>query len=230
MKLTDLRAKILLARQLQYSARAVCQHHRSDLSAHSRTHTRIRHLHARHIGLRHRHNLLVPPPLPAPRPPMIFLPRSLSNIADARNALGHLKAVFNAQTLNEVPFKIYPAQEYALDAKGVSFGWESTMKEEEVKGKGKGRKKAMVSEKEKEKIVEAGEEPEEERPFQVQNITMRMPRGTLAGVVGRVGAGKSSLMQGLMKEMPCLGGELSFGGGVAYSAQTAWIQTATVLK
>ncbi|KAJ6548467.1 ABC protein [Mycena capillaripes] len=162
------------------------------------------------------------------RQPMMFLPRSLSNIADARNALGRLKAVFNAQTLDEAPFKIDPAQEYALDAKGVSFEWESTMKEEEVKGKGKGGKKAMASEKEKEKMVEAGEEPEEERPFQVQSITMRIPRGTLAGVVGRVGAGKSSLMQGLIGEMRRIGGELSFGGGVAYCAQTAWIQNATV--
>jgi hypothetical protein len=59
---------------------------------------------------------------------MMFLQRSLSNIADARNALGRFKAMFNAQTLNEPPFKIDPAQEYALQAQGVSFEWESTMK------------------------------------------------------------------------------------------------------
>ncbi|KAJ6530726.1 hypothetical protein B0H19DRAFT_967486 [Mycena capillaripes] len=57
---------------------------------------------------------------------------------------------------------------------------------------------------------------------------MRIPRGTLAGVVGRVGVGKSSLMQGPIGEMRRIGGELSFGGGVAYCAQTAWIQNATV--
>ncbi|KAJ6536081.1 hypothetical protein B0H19DRAFT_1382882 [Mycena capillaripes] len=119
------------------------------------------------------------------------------------NALGRfdIKAVFNVKTLNEAPFTIDPAQEYALDAKGVSFEWESTMKEEEAKGKGKGGKKAMVSEKEKEKM----------------KIMMRIPRGTLAGFVGHVGAGKSSLMQGMRRI-----------GGVAYYAQTAWIHNATV--
>ncbi|KAJ7907763.1 hypothetical protein B0H13DRAFT_2273574, partial [Mycena leptocephala] len=41
-------------------------------------------------------------------------------------------------------------------------------------------------------IIESlrGRRAEEERPFQVQNVTIRIPRGTLASVVGRVGVGK----------------------------------------
>ncbi|KAJ6521987.1 hypothetical protein B0H19DRAFT_1086291 [Mycena capillaripes] len=175
-------------------------------SPRSRIYARIRHLHARHIRLRHCHH---------PHSlfqlfcqPMMSLPRSLSNIADARNAL--LKASFNAQTLNEAPFKIDAA---ALDAKGGGGG--------EGQGQGERREEDDGLEKEKEKMVEAGEKPEEEWPFQVQNITMRILHGTLVGVVGRVGAGKSSLMQGLIGEMWRIGGELSFGGGVAYCTQTA---------
>jgi hypothetical protein len=49
------------------------------------------------------------------------------------------------------------------------------------------------------------------------------------GVSG-LGADKSSLMQGLIGEMIHIGGELSFGGGVAYYAQTTWIRNATVVS
>ncbi|KAJ7063750.1 ABC protein [Mycena amicta] len=151
------------------------------------------------------------------RQPMMFLPRALSNIADARNALHRITHVFTAQTLDEAPFDIDPTQEYGLEAVDASFEWETAL-QEELKEKTKGGKGGAKKPK----------DDEDTPPFQVQNITMRIPRGSLTGIVGRVGSGKSSLIQGLIGEMRKIGGSLSFGGTVAYCPQTAWIQNATV--
>ncbi|KAJ6528832.1 hypothetical protein B0H19DRAFT_1083174 [Mycena capillaripes] len=155
--------------------------------------------------------------------------RSLSNIADARNALGRFKAVFNAQTLDEAPFKIDPAQEYALDAQGVSFEWESTMKEE-VKGKGKaGRRRWCLKRRRRRwwRREESRRRSGRSR-CRTSRCASRAGRSRASLGVSGLGAGKSSLMQGLIGEMGRIGGELSFGGGVAYYTQTTWIRNATV--
>ncbi|KAF7312081.1 ABC protein [Mycena indigotica] len=154
------------------------------------------------------------------RQPMMFLPRALSNIADARNALNRLTRVFQAETFDndKAAFIVNPNQDLALRIQDACFKWESPLKEEDNTNTKGG--------KEPEKFKTA--ELEDQEPFAIQNVTMRIPRGTLSGVVGRVGSGKSSLIQGLIGEMRHTGGEFSFGGRVAYSPQTAWIQNATL--
>ncbi|KAJ7777514.1 ABC protein [Mycena maculata] len=154
------------------------------------------------------------------RQPMMFLPRALSNIADSRNALHRLEAAFHAEVLTDVPFVIDPTQELALDVRNVSFEWETSPSAKEAKSASEAKSSA--------KLKEDEAEPVDDKPFQVRNVDMRIPRGTLAGVVGRVGSGKSSLMQGLIGEMKRIGGEFSFGGKVAYCPQTAWIQNASL--
>ncbi|KAJ7454700.1 ABC protein [Mycena latifolia] len=156
------------------------------------------------------------------RQPMMFLPRALSNIADARNALNRLSRLLHAEVLTGVAFKIDPKQEFALDAKDMSFEWESGAKEREAKTKSAAENRVA------DKMSDEDAESQDDQPFRIQNVDMRIPRGTLAGVVGRVGSGKSSLMQGLIGEMKCIGGDFSFGGKVAYCPQTAWIQNASL--
>ncbi|KAJ6577414.1 P-loop containing nucleoside triphosphate hydrolase protein [Mycena capillaripes] len=154
------------------------------------------------------------------RQPMMFLPRALSNIADGRNALNRLTRTFHAEVLTDVPFKIDPTQAFALEVNDASFEWESGSKDDDTKPGTAAEAKSAAKLK--------AEDAEDDPPFRVQHIDMRIPRGTLAGVVGRVGSGKSSLLQGLIGEMRQLGGDFSFGGKVAYCPQTAWIQNASL--
>lgn len=51
--------------------------------------------------------------------------------------------------------------------------------------------------------------------------------GELVCVVGRVGCGKTSLVQALLGEMECESGRVAVGGSLAYAAQQAWIINAT---
>lgn len=60
--------------------------------------------------------------------------------------------------------------------------------------------------------------------FQVKDVNLTIPRGSLTAIVGPVGSGKSSLLQGLIGEMRRIEGSVSFGGSVAYCPQSAWIQ------
>ncbi|GJE88588.1 ABC transporter C family protein [Phanerochaete sordida] len=160
------------------------------------------------------------------RQPLMFLPRALSATTDAQTAIARLQVLFRAPLMDRAPFDVDPAQKLALAVRDASFEWEESLATKEAKealakakGKrGKGPAPAPV----------AVPKKEDSPPFQVRNVTMLVPRGSLVAIVGAVGSGKSSLLLGLIGEMRKLGGEVSFGGPVAYCAQTAWIQNATL--
>ena len=95
-----------------------------------------------------------------------------------------------------------------------------------VKKREEEKEKAKDNKKRKETPKEAARGP----PFRVQNVTLHIPRGQLFAIVGSVGSGKSSLLQGLIGEMRRTGGDVVFGGRVGYCQQTAWIQNATVVS
>ena len=57
---------------------------------------------------------------------------------------------------------------------------------------------------------------------------MQIKRGQLVAIVGAVGAGKSSILSGLIGEMLHLSGSVTFGGKIAYCSQSAFIQNATL--
>ena len=65
---------------------------------------------------------------------------------------------------------------------------------------------------------------DEENVFTLKDIDMSIPRGQLVAIVGAVGSGKTSLLQGIIGEMRRTSGSVKFGGSVAYSSQSAWIQ------
>ncbi|CAI7808010.1 unnamed protein product [Closterium sp. NIES-53] len=60
------------------------------------------------------------------------------------------------------------------------------------------------------------------------DVTLDIPPGQLVIVVGEVGAGKSSLLAGLLGEITRVAGSVSVAGRVAYTSQDPWILNATV--
>ncbi|KAK7017781.1 ABC protein [Favolaschia claudopus] len=165
------------------------------------------------------------------RQPMLFLPRALSAIADAQNALARLSLVFHAPLRDNEPFVVDTNQDAGLWAEGVSWVWEVAVDKpfgshDEGHGKRKHKKGKKSRPNSTEKIDFVAEDDAE--PFALKNISLSIPRGTLAAIVGRVGSGKSSLLQGLIGEMRSTQGKWSFGASVAYCPQGAWIQNATL--
>ncbi|ORY50511.1 P-loop containing nucleoside triphosphate hydrolase protein [Rhizoclosmatium globosum] len=62
----------------------------------------------------------------------------------------------------------------------------------------------------------------------LKNINLNIPKGALTAIVGSVGGGKSSLLSAIIGEMRRVSGGVAVSGTIAYAAQTAWIQNATV--
>eukprot|EP00058_Branchiostoma_floridae_P022116 XP_002607606.1 hypothetical protein BRAFLDRAFT_71484 [Branchiostoma floridae] len=70
-------------------------------------------------------------------------------------------------------------------------------------------------------------------PFAVRSVSeaiiaTRRMKGTLLGVCGSVGAGKSSVISAILNEMRLVKGGVAVEGEIAYVAQQAWILNATV--
>ncbi|KAF8202113.1 multidrug resistance-associated ABC transporter [Pholiota molesta] len=62
----------------------------------------------------------------------------------------------------------------------------------------------------------------------LEGISLSVKKGELVGVLGRVGAGKTSLLSAIIGEMTRREGEVIVTGSVAYAPQNPWILSATV--
>jgi ATP-binding cassette subfamily C (CFTR/MRP) protein 1 len=86
------------------------------------------------------------------------------------------------------------------------------------------QKKKAKKQKEKEPVKE--QVPKD--LFRLSKLDFSVNRGSKVAIVGAVGSGKSSLLSGLIGEMPKLTGSLEVHGTVAYCAQQPWILTDTI--
>lgn len=62
----------------------------------------------------------------------------------------------------------------------------------------------------------------------LSNLNINFPRGRLIGVIGTCGAGKSSLLQVILRELPVESGSIHISGSISYASQDAWVFAASV--
>lgn len=62
----------------------------------------------------------------------------------------------------------------------------------------------------------------------LDSVNIRVQPGSLLAVIGRVGAGKSSLIQAILRELPLTSGEIKVNGEVSYASQEPWLFSASV--
>ncbi|KAH9476173.1 ABC-type transporter cicA [Psilocybe cubensis] len=81
-------------------------------------------------------------------------------------------------------------------------------------------------------VVDPKDQPDnassEEKPFGLENLHIEIQKGSFVAIVGRVGSGKSSVLQAMIGEMKKTNGDVTFGGTIAYVPQSPWIRNATV--
>ena len=153
---------------------------------------------------------------------------------DAKNAFSRIQEVFEAESLPDEQVEDIELKN-ALEVDDASFTWDAPPPEPgSGKGKGKGKK-----DKKKPATVPTppGSVPgstrvsasqEAEKVFKFQKTTLQIPRGQVVAIVGPVGSGKSSFLQGLIGEMRKESGSVRFGGSVSYCPQNAWIQVSVL--
>ncbi|KAF8318754.1 ABC protein [Clavulina sp. PMI_390] len=157
------------------------------------------------------------------RQPLMFLPRSLSAVADGLNAFSRLSQVLQAETLDH-EILIDEDAEYAVQVKNASFEWESAPAPTKTGGSKKGTQPAPSK-----ASAKPSESAPSAEPFAIRNLSLSIPRGgSVYAIVGPIGGGKSSLLNGLIGEMRKTEGEVRFGGRLAFCAQLPWIQNATL--
>lgn len=163
---------------------------------------------------------------------MSVLPTVFSFLSDGHVAAGRIANILKA---DEQPdeLAVYPAQELAIDATGnfefetedskidATQGWtQSPQASESAAEKEQGTDTvAVLTEDEKHWVHER---------FALRDINLRIPRGAFVCVLGRIGSGKSALLQGLLGDMKHTHGHVHFGAGVSLVTQIPWIQSATV--
>ena len=62
----------------------------------------------------------------------------------------------------------------------------------------------------------------------MKDISVRIPKGSLVAIVGRVGSGKTSFVSSLVGEMTKKSGIVMVNGSMSLSAQQAWLVNDTV--
>ena len=171
--------------------------------------------------------------------PLSQLPLSIAMGTDAMVALMRIEKCLLAEEFQEELIVDHAAPD-AVRAR-ASFGWETNDPELLfARGKGRPDKKQehaeikavqdmILGRKRKdpppEKVVDLDDR---DQPFALRGVDLTIPRGSFTCIVGRVGSGKSSLLQGLIGEMKRLEGEVVFGGTTSYFAQQPWIVNASV--
>lgn len=170
---------------------------------------------------------------------MRILPMAFTAVSDAHVAVTRIGKLLLADELpNEV--QINPNAKYAIQAEG-DFTFESS-KPPDAKGgplvfakdrkamaeKKKAKKAAKLRQKKGLPPLEDTKKEDEGVPFQIRNINLQIPRGSLVCVVGRIGSGKSALLQALIGEMRATRGEVVFGGPLSYFQQTPWVQNCSL--
>ena len=161
--------------------------------------------------------------------------QAFSSITDAANAAERLSEVFEAELL-EKTHEVNEDLSVAIQVKDATFTWDSSPPDE-LDGKNNTETKATFPSKHNTNFEAATisanassqekarvQAEEEDHVFQVRDISMEIQRGKLVALVGPVGSGKTSLLQGLIGEMRKTNGCISFGGSVGYCPQSAWIQ------
>ncbi|KAG6830040.1 hypothetical protein H0H92_002458 [Tricholoma furcatifolium] len=173
------------------------------------------------------------------RIPLAFFPFVLSTFTDALVALRRISKFLLAEELEE-QFLIDYGRKTAVSVDG-DFTWEVAGKPEEKHSQtdAKGRKKGKKSKK-SESVLPTSVDPasssslggedwsEEDKPFELEGLKLKVSKGSFVAIVGRVGSGKSSVLQAMIGEMRKTRGNVKFGGDIAYVPQNAWIQNATL--
>ncbi|KAJ7183174.1 ABC transporter [Mycena filopes] len=161
------------------------------------------------------------------RLPLMFLPVSFSSIADALNASYRLYDVFVAETFEDTQVRD-DKLDVAVEVVHASFAWDGPPPDAEDGKKKKGKKPTPLETAANTAAALEQAKVDEEKVFKMTDLNFTIPRGQLVAIIGAVGSGKTSLLQGIIGEMRRTEGSVKFGGSVGYCPQTAWIQNATI--
>lgn len=121
----------------------------------------------------------------------------------------------NGGVMKELPTIVELPPKVSMSLKNLTAKWDS------VKG-------AQVGKKKKKRSPTIVELTDDTGAPTLDDINIDFKKGKLIGVIGPVGAGKSSLLQAILRELPLKSGSVLYNGKVSYAAQEAWVFAGSV--
>ncbi|XP_053721093.1 ATP-binding cassette sub-family C member 12 isoform X1 [Synchiropus splendidus] len=138
---------------------------------------------------------------------LALLPMCVKSLAEASVAAARLQRILLLE--NPEPYMVHtkdPAS--ALVLENATLSWTKPRSRTSVADGVAGHK---------------GAEESAEPQATLRNISFTLPKGTLLGVCGNVGSGKTSLISSILEQMHLLHGSVQANGSFAYVSQQAWI-------
>ncbi len=161
--------------------------------------------------------------------PLLFYPMAFAQLAQAKVSVGRVSEFLS---LEEVKSARVAGGDCSVSISNATYWWENPSREKEPEkdegGKKKGKKKSKAAAtKPEDANGDAPKEVKEKTPT-LQSIDLSISKGSLVAIVGRVGSGKSSLVNAILGEMHQTAGKTTVNEDVAYAAQQPWILNATI--
>ncbi|XP_071446847.1 ATP-binding cassette sub-family C member 12-like [Hetaerina americana] len=142
------------------------------------------------------------------------LPYAIRCLGEAKVCLHRVKEYLDGPEFTSPDDEVL-LPDLAIELVGSTFAWEGTYGDIK-KRKGKGRRKSTAE--------FASQGNANILTTVLHDLTLKVERGSLLGVCGGVGSGKSSLLSSLVGELRLLEGKMRImAGGIAYVTQQAWI-------
>ncbi|KAF8946622.1 hypothetical protein BGZ52_008572 [Haplosporangium bisporale] len=156
------------------------------------------------------------------RVPLLILPFVYSQTGDAFVSCKRIEEFLLSEDLAPLP-PIVPKHPYALSIKDADFYWDQQPSNwSDTEGASKDAAEEQQS------LLSGQEDPDTGDINFLRNIDLDIPRGSLVAIIGPVGSGKSSLLQGMVGNMMMSRGTVVRGATIGYASQTPWIQNATI--
>uniref|UniRef100_A0A665V7Q3 ATP-binding cassette sub-family C member 5 n=1 Tax=Echeneis naucrates TaxID=173247 RepID=A0A665V7Q3_ECHNA len=149
---------------------------------------------------------------------LALLPLSMKAVAEAAVSIKRLRRILMIQ--NPEPYVQHKNDsDSAIVMKNATLSWTKIENwSDAVSDTANGERRDKVED----------ESLDEKTVPALRNISFTLPKGSLFGVCGNVGSGKSSLISSILEQMHLLQGSLSVNGSFAYVSQQAWIFHGTV--
>ncbi|XP_018350478.1 PREDICTED: probable multidrug resistance-associated protein lethal(2)03659 [Trachymyrmex septentrionalis] len=170
----------------------------------------------------------------------VLFPQGITQVAEARVSIKRLQKflMYDEMTASEVEAKKHNKENNKEDAKDDKNAKESN--QQDVKENNIENSKENFAQKKNDVhqpnnveysiSIENGNAKwlDYEREDTLQSINMKVRPGELIAVVGQVGAGKSSLLNVILKELRLQEGSIKVNGKIVYSSQEPWLFAGSV--
>ncbi|XP_039253748.2 ATP-binding cassette sub-family C member 5-like [Styela clava] len=157
------------------------------------------------------------------------IPVAMKNVAEAGVAIDRAQKVLNRREFIDYLTKEIKSPDVPIVLNQATLSWPT--ESSNADGGNSVEKSDDVSNSidvEKSGLTKNGLSTSTQSSSCLSNITMEIAKGSLIGVCGRVGSGKSSLVSSMLGYLQLDDGSVAVSGSIAYCAQQAWIMNDTI--